>query len=80
MIVGGKILSGEIQNKNKVKILRGKQEIGQGKLIQLQQNKKDADTVKQGQECVMKIETEIKIEEGDMIEVYKMEEKQISNN
>jgi len=78
MIAGGKVLSGEIQNKNKVKILREKQEIGQGKLIQLQQNKKNTDIVKQGQECGMKIETEIKIEEGDIIEVYKMEEKRMS--
>lgn len=79
MIVGGKVSSGEIQNKNNVKILREKKEIGQGKLTQLQQDKKDVVSVKQGQECGMKIETEIKIEEGDIIEVYKMEEKLISN-
>ncbi len=81
-IVGGKVIEGEIKKADLIEILRpasqqnGEEEkIGQGKLINLQKNKKNAERAIKGEECGILYEGDIKIEEGDILEIY-IEERQ----
>lgn len=74
-IVGGKVTSGKIENNALVRIVRLKETIGDGKIISLEQNKKDVAEVKENFECGLKIATITKINVGDVLEVYKKEEK-----
>jgi translation initiation factor IF-2 len=73
-IFGGKVTSGKIENNRNVKIVRDKETIGEGKITNLQQNKKDSKEVLENFECGLKVETQTKIMVGDSIECYKTEE------
>ncbi|NQV00809.1 MAG: translation initiation factor IF-2 [Parcubacteria group bacterium] len=69
-IVGGKVADGQIKQGTLIDIIRGDKKIGQGKLIQLQRDKKEIDEVSKGQECGILFKgTEI-IEKGDILEIY----------
>ncbi|HBO60249.1 TPA: translation initiation factor IF-2 [Candidatus Berkelbacteria bacterium] len=74
-IVGGKVTSGKIENNCEVKIVRDKETIGEGKIVSLQQNMKDAREVLENFECGLKVETEIKLAEDDSLECYRKEER-----
>ena len=63
-----------IENNCDVKIVREKETIGEGRIVSLQQNMKDVREVAINFECGLKIETEIKLVEGDSLECYKKEE------
>jgi translation initiation factor IF-2 len=79
MIVGGKVTSGKMANKENIEILRepahnasqsdvgGEKSLGRGKLINLQQNKVDVDEVKENAECGITFLGETKIKEGDTL-------------
>ena len=75
-IVGGKVIEGEAQPQLKVKIMRGEQEIGSGSIVQLQLDKKNVGSVKSGQECGLKIETNVDVAAGDAIEFIKEEKRE----
>ena len=74
MIFGGKVLQGKLIKGNKLEILREKQSVGTGILVQLQQNKQEVKEVKEGLECGITYEGKEKIEVGDTIICYKEEE------
>ena len=67
MIVGGKVTSGRMANKENIEVLREEKSLGRGKLINLQQNKVDVDEVKEGVECGITFLGETKIKEGDIL-------------
>ena len=80
MIVGGKVLEGKIVNKTSIDVIRegdppvgGK--IASGKIVQLQHNKKDVPEVEKGREAGILFEGEPVIEEGDVLECYRVEKK-----
>jgi translation initiation factor IF-2 len=73
-IVGGKVISGRIADKAEVKITREKETIGEGKIVHLQQNKKDTPEVLEGFEAGLKVETQTKIKVGDVLECYEKQE------
>ena len=86
-IVGGKVLEGGVR-KNGVLIevfrpaspaKRGEEEekIGQGKLINLQINKKDVEKATRGDECGILYEGDVKIQEGDILVIYTKEKKKL---
>jgi translation initiation factor IF-2 len=75
MIIGGKVISGKVENKALVNIIRNEEKIGKGRIIQLQQNKKDINEVEKGKEAGILFEGDMVIEEGDVLEVYKEEKK-----
>lgn len=66
-LVGGKVTGGTIKNKAHVSIEREKKEIGQGKIINLQQGKQDATEVALGKECGLMIDSGALIQKGDLI-------------
>jgi len=77
-IIGGKVIEGEIRKGTKIEVIRGggdgEESVGKGRLIGLQKEKKDVDKVLKGQECGILYEGDIKIEEGDILQIY-IEEK-----
>lgn len=75
MIVGGRVNDGKIIKGSQVEIKREDEIIGTGRLGNLQQNKKNTDEVGSGNECGLTVETPTKIQVGDTILSFKVEEK-----
>lgn len=73
MIVGGKVISGKIIPNANFKIIRAKEIVGEGKILNLQVNKVNVDKVEQGKECGLLVLCQVKIKEGDILEVWKEE-------
>lgn len=74
MIVGGKVINGKIVKGEQIEVLRNKQPLGKGKLVQLQQNKEETNEVKENFECGLTFEGTEKIEIGDILLSFKEEE------
>lgn len=68
-VLGGRVEEGELSLNQSVRILRRDIEIGSGILKNLQQQKADAQTVKDG-EFGMQLDSKIEIAPGDYIEAY----------
>lgn len=75
-VIGGRVADGAVRNKTPIKIIRNGKMIGEGRITQLQQDKKNTSEVKKGTECGMKISTESTIKVDDIIEVYEALEKE----
>jgi len=83
MIIGGKVTDGKIVNKTSIDIIRpastqrgeNEEKIGTGKIVQLQHNKKDMAEVEKGREAGILFEGDVVVEEGDIIECYRLERK-----
>jgi len=76
-IVGGKVGSGEIRKGSKVEIFRGEEFVGQGKIVNLQKQKKDAGSAKAGEECGLQVESSEHVQEGDTLKSFIQETKQV---
>lgn len=74
-IIGGKVIEGEIKKGAKLEVWRQDQSLGKGKMVSLQENKKDVVSVSKGKECGILFEGDIKILEGDIIEIFEEERK-----
>ena len=74
-IIGGRAIEGEIKKEALVEVFRGEEKIGQGKIINLQRNKKDAALISKGEECGILFEGDAVIEEGDVLLFYIEEKK-----
>jgi translation initiation factor IF-2 len=66
-IIGGKVTEGEVRKKSQMKIFRNEAELGTGKIINLQKDKKDAEVVQKGEECGILYEGSVKIQQGDIL-------------
>ena len=64
-IVGGRVLEGELINNSSVEIQRRESVLGAGKILNLQQAKKDVGKVPAGSECGLLVDTEVMIKAGD---------------
>ena len=73
-IAGAYVLDGKIERNAGVRVLRENVVIHEGKLISLKRFKDDVKEVSKGYECGMQIENYNDLKEGDIIEVYIMEE------
>lgn len=74
-IVGGRVLSGSIRHKAICKLIRAGKQIGEATVDQLQSNKKAVNEVLNGNECGVRLETTVGVQEGDTIEIYIKEAK-----
>lgn len=63
-IIGGQVIKGIMKNNSWIEIQKGNDAIGKGKIINLQQNKKDAVSVTEGKECGILLSGDVKIETG----------------
>ena len=73
-IAGAYVLEGKIERNAGVRVLRENVVIHEGKLVSLKRFKDDVKEVAKGYECGMQIENYNDLKEGDIIEVYIMEE------
>ncbi len=78
MIVGGRVSEGKMLRGSLIEIKRDDEIIGSGKMMNLQQNKQNADEVNQGNECGVVFEGNVKIAVGDTLICYKEESKKRS--
>jgi translation initiation factor IF-2 len=69
-VVGGRITEGVFKVGDTVKIIRRENEIQEGKVVGLQQNKLDAKEVKEGNECGILVEAKLDIAGGDVLQAY----------
>ena len=73
-IAGAYVLSGKVERNAGVRVIRDNVVIHEGKLATLKRFKDDAKEVTKGFECGIQIENYNDVKEGDIIEVYVMEE------
>ncbi|PIR94987.1 hypothetical protein COT95_01150, partial [Candidatus Falkowbacteria bacterium CG10_big_fil_rev_8_21_14_0_10_37_6] len=72
-VIGGKIDKGIIESKSKADVVRGEQIIGQGEIINVQSGKEDVKRAEIGQECGVNVKSDVDIQVGDVLRVYKEE-------
>lgn len=77
-IVGGRVIEGELRRDLLLEIIRQDEVIGRGRILNLQENKKDIEKAKKGQEVGILYEGEVKIQEGDTLVFYVEEQKRIT--
>lgn len=65
--IGGRVNRGQIRVKSWLELQRGEEIVGKGKVLNLQQNKKDVNAVNEGNECGLIFDSEVKIEVGDKL-------------
>ena len=76
MIVGCKVLNGKITKDSILRIHRDDEVLGdKEKMISLQRGENAVHEVSEGEECGIKYGGKLKLQEGDIIEAYKYEEK-----
>ncbi len=73
-IAGSYVLTGKVSRNAGIRVIRDNIVIHDGKLISLKRFKDDVKEVDKGYECGLQIESFNDIKEGDMLEVYIMEE------
>lgn len=66
-IIGGRVTEGEVRKRSQMKIFRNGEELGTGKILNLQKEKKDVDMANKGEECGILYEGSVKIQQGDVI-------------
>ncbi len=69
-IIGGEVIEGMLSHGARFKILRRDEEIGRGKVIELQQQKVKADKVAEGNQFGAQMESRIEIAPGDRLEAF----------
>jgi translation initiation factor IF-2 len=74
-IVGGKVIEGEIKRGSLIEVMRDEEKVGEGRMVNLQKEKKDAESVSKGQECGILFEGGIEIKEGDILNIFTREKK-----
>lgn len=75
MIIGGRVSEGKIIKGSLLEVKRDGEIIGSGKMGNLQRNKENAEEVGQGNECGLVFEGPVKLQAGDTLLSYKVEEK-----
>ncbi|MFH0853848.1 MAG: translation initiation factor IF-2 [bacterium] len=70
MIVGGQVTAGKATDDSLIQVLRNDEEIGKGKIVQLQSQKRAAKDVLSGSECGIKFAGPPVIAEGDTLVFY----------
>lgn len=74
-IIGGKVISGQINLNSTVKIMRREFEIGRGKIVNLEKSKTKTSTVEEGTEFGMMLESKIEVVAGDVLESFAITQK-----
>ena len=69
-VIGGRVLTGTIKSGNEFKILRRDNDVGRGRIRELQVQKERASEVEEGRECGMMAEAKVEIAPGDILETF----------
>ena len=70
MIVGGKVVNGDLKKNSRINIFRNDIELGRAEIMELQQTKVMAKTIGTNEEFGIKLKTPVKILEGDILESF----------
>jgi translation initiation factor IF-2 len=70
-IIGGKVISGQLENNALIEVVRQQEIITKGKVNRLQSGKQDTNAVANGQECGAQFEGEPLIQVNDILRFYK---------
>jgi translation initiation factor IF-2 len=70
-IIGGLVTEGEVVKGSQMEIFRGGEKIGQGRIIDVQANKKSFPSMKVGKECAILYQGDERIKENDEIVSFK---------
>ncbi len=74
MTVGGIVKEGKVKNKLKFRVYRGEDILTNGEILSLKRNKDEVKEVSAGEDCGMKVKIGKRIEVGDLLEFYEMQE------
>jgi translation initiation factor IF-2 len=74
-ILGGKVTEGQINLNSTIRIMRREFEIGRGKVVNLEKGKIKTNTVEEGSEFGMMIESKTEIVAGDILESFTITQK-----
>ncbi|MDD5589995.1 MAG: GTP-binding protein, partial [Candidatus Portnoybacteria bacterium] len=74
-IIGGRVIRGKAERGAVVEVIREGQNLGRGRLIQLQANKEDVDTCAKDRECGLLFDSDVRVEKGDVLVMIKEERK-----
>lgn len=74
-VVGGKITEGILKSKSNVRVLRDGKPIGDGKIVGLKLVNEDMDELDKGNECGVRYQGKVKLEEHDVLEAWREEKK-----
>jgi len=66
-VIGGKVIKGKLVRGNQFKVIREEEELGTGKIINIQVMKKDMKEVEEGKEAGFSVESGVEIKTGDKI-------------
>jgi translation initiation factor IF-2 len=69
-IIGGRVVSGVIENQTTLEIQRDGKDFGEAKIVNLQQGKEDAQEVQEGNECGLLVTADEEIRKGDHLLLY----------
>jgi translation initiation factor IF-2 len=72
LIVGLGVDSGKIENRAKVRVVRGDHKAGSGEVANLKSGPMDMNEIEAGNDCGISFKGDAKIEVGDRLEFYKM--------
>lgn len=75
IVVGCEVIEGKIQNKTKVRVIRDDNQIAEVEINSLKKVDETVDEIKEGSECGIKIVNYKDIQEGDILDNYKIEKK-----
>jgi translation initiation factor IF-2 len=74
VVAGCRVLTGTIQRDGRVRVIRESRIVGDYAIETLRREKDDAREVREGMECGIKLAGFNDVKEGDVLEVYKIEE------
>lgn len=77
-IVGGRVMEGELRKGLYLEVMRQGEMVGRGRILSLQENKKDIEKAKKGQEVGILYEGEVRIQEGDELIFYVEEQRKVT--
>jgi translation initiation factor IF-2 len=72
LIIGLGVKSGKVENRAKVRVVREDSKVGSGEVTNLKQGPLDMNEVEEGNDCGISFKGDVKIQEGDRLEFYKM--------
>lgn len=72
MIVGLGVETGKVEPRAKVRVIRGDRKVGSGEVANLKKGPLDVIEALEGEECGINFKGDVKVEEGDVLEFYKL--------
>ena len=76
MIVGGKVEEGELKRPSQIMVKRDGVDLGRAEILELQQSKVASKHVNAGEEFGIKLKTNVKVLQGDVLECFEEKIKQ----